>query len=90
MKLFFPKCWMMGKGDPETKFQLFEGSGLDWVQLIVSLLYWVILWFKFQKSWKEFINFKKICYLLSQNFWSIWSESKFILERLLEKNQIKI
>lgn len=76
-----------GKGDPKTKFQLLEGSGLYWFQLIVSLLCWVIALLKFQKSWKECINFKKICYLLSQNF---LSESKFILERLSEKNQIKI
>lgn len=76
-----------GKGDPKTKFQLLEGSGLDWFQLIVSLLYWVIALLKFQKSWKECIHFKKICYLLSQNF---LSESKFILERLSEKNKIKI
>lgn len=45
-----------GKGDPKTKFQLLEGSGLYWFQLIVSLLYWVIALLKFQKSWKECIN----------------------------------
>lgn len=47
------------KSDLKTKFQLFEGSGLDWFQLIVSLLYCVIVLFKLQKSWKEYINFKK-------------------------------